>query len=318
MKKLLTLVSVLVIAFALLCMQTFAVENLLTGDWKKGTANGDINKSKDADGMIVYSIGGLNAAYMSPQIDVYGAIKQVIGDQDDATVTISFDARVEFKAGISDEDKAFMGTPVMRAGKISADANASDPTSFADLYEGSLFKKIDAINIIGSGFASPIQLDETWEHYVVTFDVFADDLSDGIFDQWNFCLSSCKGFDSIEKLMFRNTGVYAGDDDGQATPVPVTPTPSPTPEATAVPQATEAPSGNAPTATANSGSKNNTDNKNGTDPGATGSVKLKLTTAGVVALCGMALLVVLLIAAEVFGFIYVKKRFAQLEKNNKE
>ena len=175
-------------------------------------------------------------------------IKQIIGDQEDATVMISFDARVEFKSGASDEDKAFMGTPVMSAGKISADANAADPDSFAELYEGSLFKKVDTVNIIGSGFASPIMLDETWEHYVVIFYVFAEDLSDGIFDEWNFCLSQCKGFDAVEKIMFRNTGVYAGEDDGQATPVPATLTPSPTPEATAEPTTTPE-STNAPTAT---------------------------------------------------------------------
>lgn len=246
----------IVTVFALLCISVAAEESLISGEWKKGLA-GAVAEKKDTDGTVYYEATGIDAQYKSPTVDVYPGVKAAIDGKEMVTMTAAFEVRAVFS---SDFPEGINAKVTMRGGQVSEEAKAIDKAEFPDLYQGSLFTKIDTVNIMSVPVSMRITVTDEWSTVSFVFDVYSEDLSDGIFDTWDLCLTEIAEVDSIISIQFKKVALTV-EEESTATPEP-TKAPEETPEVTEAPQKTEAPAVTEtpiPTASiGDSGEKNNT------------------------------------------------------------
>lgn len=224
----------IVTVFSLLCISVAAEESLISGEWTKGIAD-TVEEKKDADGMVYYE-ATLDASYKSPVVNVYPGVKAAIDGKEMVTMTAVFEVRASFSSDFSEE--GINAKVTMRGGQVSEEAKAIDQAEFPDLYQGTLFTKIDTANIMSVPVSMPITVTEDWSTVSFVFDVYSEDLSDGIFDAWNLCLTGIAEVDSIASIQFKKVVLTAEE---ESTPEP-TKVPEKTPEATEIPlHKTEAP-----------------------------------------------------------------------------
>lgn len=224
----------IVTVFSLLCISVAAEESLISGEWTKGLAD-TVEEKKDADGMVYYE-ATLDAPYKSPFVNVYPGVKAAIDGKEMVTMTAVFEVRASFSSDFSEE--GINAKVTMRGGQVSEEAKAIDQAEFPDLYQGTLFTKIDTANIMSVPLSMPITVTEDWSTVSFVFDVYSEDLSDGIFDAWNLCLTGIAKVDSIASIQFKKVVLTAEE---ESTPEP-TKVPEKTPEATEIPlHKTEAP-----------------------------------------------------------------------------
>lgn len=247
----------IITVFSLLCISVAAEESLISGEWTKGMAD-TVEEKKDADGMVYYE-ATLDASYKSPVVNVYPGVKAAIDGKEMVTMTAVFEVRASFSSDFSEE--GIDAKVTMRGGQVSEEAKTIDQAEFSDLYQGTLFTKIDTANIMSVPVSMPIMVTEDWSTVSFVFDVYSEDLSDGIFDAWNLCLTGIAEVDSITSIQFKKV-VLTAEEESASTPEP-TKVPEKTPEATEIPlHKTEAPAvTETPIPTAgigDSGEKNNT------------------------------------------------------------
>ena len=224
----------IVTVFSLLCISVAAEESLISGEWTKGMAD-TVEEKKDADGTVYYE-ATLDAQYKSPVVNVYPGVKAAIDGKEMVTMTAVFEVRASFSSDFSEE--GIEAKVTMRGGQVSEEAKAIDQAEFPDLYQGTLFTKIDTVNIMSVPVSMPITVTEDWSTVSFVFDVYSEDLSDGIFDAWNLCLTGIAEVDSIASIQFKKVVLTAEE---ESTPEP-TKVPEKTPEETEIPlHKTEAP-----------------------------------------------------------------------------
>ena len=135
----------------------------------------------------------------------------------------------------------------MRADGFTDKGKAVSKDDFADVYKGSLFKKIDNSNVMSSGLSNnSAVLTSEWSSYEIELDLYQDeDITDELFTKWNLCLSSISKYDEIKSIELTEPVLTIQTDGGAK----ATPTPEATPTATATAAATATPTAKA-TATA--------------------------------------------------------------------
>lgn len=232
MKKLLCVISVILIFLTFLSTNVFAVQ---APTWSKYMSK-TMDEKKTENGESYYSFGGITQNYSSPGLD-FGKLIAEKKDSESITIEISFDARINY---IDDDDpiEINMDTIIRGEGFTSA---LEDKSAFADLYEGSFFKLINNSNIMAYGFnGHKITLTDQWESYNYTLELYNEDLGIGLFEKWFLCFQNYSDFQYIEALEFKNT-VITVTGKGEAPAKTGTPAATKAPEETKVPLKTEVP-----------------------------------------------------------------------------
>lgn len=238
MKKYVSIALTLVLALCLLSLGVNAqAENKLTTSWTSGLAAA-VEEKNDADGTKYVSATGIDGAWKSPFINVYDAVKAIVGNEEEVEVMFTFEMRVQY----SDADAA--GTPItarviIRPSGLSA--GIKDKDTFAETYgnESGMFKN-DGGNVMGyfDTSMSTIETTEEWTIFECPALISKSDLNDSFWTGWDLCVDMISEVEILSALEFRNAGVYLYDDYEPAIPVP---TEEPvTEEPTEIPAPTEA------------------------------------------------------------------------------
>lgn len=293
MKKCGSIVLALALAFCVLTLGVSAqAENKLTATWQKGFTSA-VEVKTDTDGTSYVSATGIEDAWYSPFINVYDAVKAVVGDEEEAEVMFAFEMRVKYK------DEGDAGTPItarviIRPSGLAESIKNED--QFVETYgEEGMFKN-DGGNVMGyfDSSMSTIETTEEWTVFECSHLIPKTDLNDAYWTGWDLCVDMISQPELISALEFRNVGVYSYDDyesiipeptEEPATPVPPTEKPMPT-------QAASTPVGLAPTATATQDSAVDGEQDGGNN------------TTTIVIVCVVAVIV---IAAIVVGVVVAKK-----------
>ncbi len=296
MKKCGSIILALALAFCVLTLGVSAqAENKLTATWQKGFTSA-VEVKTDTDGTSYVSATGIEDAWYSPFINVYDAVKAVVGDEEEAEVMFAFEMRVKYK------DEGDAGTPITARVIIRPSGMAEsikNEDQFVETYgEEGMFKN-DSGNVMGyfDSSMSTIETTEEWTVFECSHLIPKTDLNDAYWTGWDLCVDMISQPELISALEFRNVGVYSYDDyesiipertEEPATPVPPTEKPMPT-------QAASTPVGLAPTATATQDSAVDGEQDGGNN------------TTTIVIVCVVAVIV---IAAIVVGVVVAKKKKA--------
>lgn len=232
--------KVLLCTCAVACSAAMSItafaEKVSAGQWKKGLCGGVSTTTEN--GKTVYVATGIDASYMSPIINIYPEIKKALEKNEEISVTVSFDAKATFE----DEDGESPAIITMRADGFTDKGKAVSKDDFADVYKGSLFKKIDNSNVMSSGLSNnSAVLTNEWSSYEIVLDLYQDeDMTDELFTKWNLCFSSISKYDEIKSIELTEPVLTIEAGSGaKATPTPeATPTATATAAATATPTAT--------------------------------------------------------------------------------
>lgn len=140
MKKCGSIVLALALAFCVLMLGVSAqAENKLTATWQKGFTSA-VEVKTDTDGTSYVSATGIEDAWYSPFINVYDAVKAVVGDEEEAEVMFAFEMRVKYK------DEGDAGTPITARVIIRPSGMAEsikNEDQFVETYgEEGMFKKM--------------------------------------------------------------------------------------------------------------------------------------------------------------------------------
>ena len=181
--------------------------NLLEDDaWVKGIGAATVSKG-DFKGQTTYVFKGMNSSYSSPYLNVYPAVKEAMGEDDEVTVWIVLDIRIANKKGNEGVEHKF-GVK-LRPGKGGKLANAE---TFGELYEGMLFTE-NSGNVVSTLLGSSEgKLNENWQRLEFFVTVYRDDLNDELFDAWNLCFDNMATFADITEIQVKNAGVFLEDD----------------------------------------------------------------------------------------------------------
>ena len=295
MKKVFSMVLVLVLAFSVLTLGISAqAENKLTTSWEKGLA-GAVEQKTDADGTTYASATGISGAWVSPFLNVYDAVKAVVGNEEEAEVMFAFEIRVQYK-NAEDQGTPVTVRPVIRANECADDMKNSE--SFLEIYEGEMFSNKDNANVLAYFDISSLEVIDEWTVFESAKFVSSTELNDTWWKRWDLCVDQISDVDMIASLEFRNAGIYNAEDyesmipeptEEPTTPAPPTEIPTPTQQA-------NTPVGLAPTATATQDSTNDEGQQNDGN-----------NTTTIVIVCVVAVIV---IAAIVIGVVVAKKKKA--------
>ncbi len=300
----------IVLALTMLTMGVSAqAENKLTASWQKGFVSA-VEQKTDEDGTPYVSAMGIENSWYSPFINVYDAVKAVVGEEEEAEVMFVFEMRVKFK------DESDAGTPVaVRA--VIRPSGCSEEIKNQDLFletyqnEEGMFKN-DGGNVMGyfDSSMSTFEVTDEWTVFECSHLISKTDLNDSWWTGWDLCVDQINDYELIEALEFRNTGVYSYDDYESIIPepteAPATPEPTPT-VVPATPVGFVTSSTTAPAVTATEDTASGEQNE--------GDI------TSVIVVCVVAAVV---IAAVIVGIVVVKKKKAgdvaenSDEKNKKE
>jgi len=233
MKKFLSVLTIIALITVIFSINVFAAKNPV---WTKYMSK--TYEEITQDGEKIYAIGGFTASYSTPGLEIGSLIKEK-ANSESVTITISFDARVNY---VDDDDPIDVQLDAIFRGGSLADI-LKDKETMKDVweenYEGSFFKYVSG-NIMAYGFqGAKIMLNEEWQTITFEFELYQEDLGIGLFDEWYFCFQNYNPIDVIECLEFKNT-VVTVTDEGEApakTPAPKTEAPA----KTETPAKTEAP-----------------------------------------------------------------------------
>ena len=294
MKKCGSIILALALAFCVLTLGVSAqAENKLTATWQKGFTSA-VEVKTDTDGTSYVSATGIEDAWYSPFINVYDAVKAVVGDEEEAEVMFAFEMRIQYK-NAEDQGTPITVRPVIRANEC-ADA-MKNSESFLETYEGEMFSNGDNANVMAYFDISSFEVTDEWTVFESSKFVSQTELNDSWWKKWDLCVDQISDADMIASLEFRNAGVYNAEDyesmipeptEEPTTPAPPTEVPTPT-------QAANTPVGLAPTATATQDSAVDGEQDGGNN------------TTTIVIVCVVAVIV---IAAIVVGVVVAKKKKA--------
>ena len=294
MKKYLSIALAFLLTLSMLTAGVSAqAENKLTTSWEKGLA-GAVEQKTDADGTTYASATGISGAWVSPFLNVYDAVKAVVGDEEEAEVMFAFEMRIQYK-NAEDQGIPITVRPVIRANEC-ADA-MKNSESFLETYEGEMFSNGDNANVMAYFDISSFEVTDEWTVFESSKFVSQTELNDSWWKKWDLCVDQISDADMIASLEFRNAGVYNAEDyesmipeptEEPTTPAPPTEVPTPT-------QAANTPVGLTSTATATQDSAVDGEQDGGNN------------TTTIVIVCVVAVIV---IAAIVVGVVVAKKKKA--------
>ncbi len=228
MKKFITVLLILALSLSL---TVFAEdENFLKNEkWTQGHSSG----IKNVDGVWVAT--GISGAYKSPVINILPALEKALGDEDEITVVISFEARMVFKEGTA--DKTSGGRLIARGANGTEFSTKTEASDWREAYsealdgEKSLFYLDPDGNILYSLAEGSVKLTDEWTLVQAPLTLMATQIKNGVVTQWNMCFDGIRNTSAIEALEIRNTSLIISDE----------PIETPTPEPTATPKATPKP-----------------------------------------------------------------------------
>ena len=293
MKKYLSIALAFLLTLSMLTAGVSAqAENKLTTSWEKGLA-GAVEQKTDADGTTYASATGISGAWVSPFLNVYDAVKAVVGDEEEAEVMFAFEVRIQYK-NAEDQGTPLTVRPLIRANECADDIKNSE--SFLEIYEGEMFSNGDNANVLAYFDISSLEVTDEWTVFESSKFVSQTELNDSWWKKWDLCVDQISDADMIASLEFRNAGVYSAEDyesmipeptEEPTTPAPPTEVPTPT-------QAANTPVGLTSTTApvASPTGEEDTDQKNG-------------NTATIIIVCVVAAVVV---AAVILGIVTVKKK----------
>ena len=147
------------------------------------------------DGKEFYRATGIEATYHAPTCDIFQVVKDLVGQKEKAYIKITFQCRIS-------------GTPssaalILRAGNLGKAVSDATPESFASVYGGTLFKKIDSSNVLTNDlFEGKLKLDENWQTVSTVLEIKQSDLNSNLWGAWNLCLSNIEDFEDIAFIDF--------------------------------------------------------------------------------------------------------------------
>ena len=220
MKKFFSLFFSLILCLVLISSTVFAGT-----PWQNGY--GTTVTTKTEGEISYYSAKGITLSYNSPTAEISNEIKKAFGNSDSATVTISFKIRATFTEDAS-ANEMYVNT-IIRAGKF-CDAVKNDINEFENLYEGSLFEKIDSINIMVHNFEGDrLLVTNEWSDVEIELELYKEDLGEGIFEQWLLCFHNYNPLEEINTLELTDVIILPKDaSTDTATSAPTKETPEPT------------------------------------------------------------------------------------------
>lgn len=251
MKKIITLLSALVLTAVLVCTPVFAEgENFVTDQtWQKFLLKGKVTKMTE-DGKEYYHAEGIDAAYNTPGIDILPALKAALGDESDVDIELKFDVRIIFNG---DQSETTTGVCIRARAKTGVNEN-DFVADFKDNYEGAFIKNTSATNLMGR-LATEEKVGTEWKTLTYNFSVEDTDFSFENFGTWMLCLDRLVAADSgaaeyeegVKAVDLRNVVISIAEDsddepeneepstggevNGDPTPIPTakndTPTPTP-------------------------------------------------------------------------------------------
>ncbi|MBP5661778.1 MAG: hypothetical protein J6X30_01315 [Clostridia bacterium] len=309
MRKFFAVILAAVMVLSLLVVAVSAEPAEGAKNYLEGTAWGTVLKGTlkvaEEDGVKVYTYTPpAYVDYRTPTIGVYKAVKELIGDAEDAEVVFSFEIRGVFKeAGDTASAQLMLRGVNPKTNTVTypkpedAEAWDADGNTWDELYNeftdgDKLFTNYDANgNVMRLKMADITILDDEWT-LVQTEPIYINalNLQDSLFGDWILCMNHIETYDAerLLSIQVRNAAVYNYADIEEEEE----PTPEPTEEATAqptdAPEATDAPATTAPAATEEPEAPASSGNYTG-------------LIIGIV--CG-----VVVIAAAVVAFILIKKK----------
>ncbi|MBR6765650.1 MAG: hypothetical protein IKM06_04110 [Clostridia bacterium] len=180
--------------------------NYLKSAWVKGLGASTVSTGTFKD-QTTHVFKGMNNSYASPYLDIYGAVKSALGDEDEVEVWFVLDVRIANKAdNAGDEHKFGMKIRPTKGGKLLSEEDALDE------YEGSLFVHSTggvSKTILSAG---AMMLTESWQRIEISLTVYGDDINDAVFDAWNVCFDNMETYQDIVEIQVKNAGIFLDDD----------------------------------------------------------------------------------------------------------
>lgn len=206
MKKILTVLLAVAIVFSMSVSVFAEVENFAKDiKWAQGYAGGISNK----DGIAKAT--GIKAAYNSPFIDIYPAVKAALGTDTDAELIIRFKVRADFTEG--NEGEISSARTLLRAGSIKAEEVEDWNANYSEATDGESFfysdKGGNIMHYFSSGFSFT---DEEWTTVIIELEVSDTIVNCDLTPKWNFCLDTIGNPGIIESLQFKEFIVAHYDD----------------------------------------------------------------------------------------------------------
>lgn len=208
-----------IFGFMVVCLMTAVLfvsasaqgDNFLEKEWEKGTLGATMEKT-EIDGETVYKGGNISAAYVSPMVSVYDAVKEASGGED-ATVTIAMKVRIEYKKGKEDSETQMRillrGTPADK--KLVKEPDEWNDKYESDLEDTALFKNASG-NVMFTNDRKKTVNDSEWTLVEWTFDVAKDEMESDMLTDWNLCVDTLSNPKDISAILFKDTGVYLTED----------------------------------------------------------------------------------------------------------
>lgn len=206
MRKIFTILLAVAIVFSMSVAVFAEVVNFADGaKWVQGYSGGVSNK----DGVATAT--GIKAAYNSPFIDIYPAVKAALGTDTEAELVIKFKVRADFTDG--NEGEISSARTLIRGGSIKAEEVEDWNASFSDATDGETFFKADnggnIMHYFSSGFSFT---DEEWTTVTIEFQVDDILVNCDLVPKWNFCIDSISNVSIIEALHFKDFVLAQWDD----------------------------------------------------------------------------------------------------------
>ena len=206
MKKIFTILLAVAIVFSMSVSVFAEVENFAKdAKWVQGYAGGVSNK----DGIAKAT--GIKAAYTSPFIDIYPAVKAALGTDTDAELIIRFKVRADFTEG--NEGEISSARTLLRGGSIKPEEVEDWNTNYSEATDGESFFNSDKGGNIMHYFSSGFSFtDEEWTTVIIELEVSDTIVNCDLTPKWNFCLDTIGNYGIIESLQFKEFTVAHYDD----------------------------------------------------------------------------------------------------------
>lgn len=206
MKKIFTILIALVLAFSMSVAVFAEVENFAKDTkWTTGHSGGVSQK----DG--AYKATGIKAAYCSPFINIYPAVKAALGTDTDAELVIKFKIRADFTNG--NEGEVSSARSLIRGGNLKKEEIDGWNAAYEEALDGETFFKADGggniMCYLGSGFTFT---DDEWTTVIIEFSVTDVIVNCDMVSEWNFCIDSISNSAIIDALYFKDFVLAQWDD----------------------------------------------------------------------------------------------------------
>lgn len=236
MKKILTAALACCIAVSALCFGVNAQgKNYLKSEWTNGL---DAQVTKGTDN--VYKATNLKNQWSSPFLSALDSIKDAVSKEE--SIIVTFKIRAVYTDG---NDGEYTSARVLFRGTTPEKIDSKDPAA-SEEWNAKYEESLDGENAVfqcASGnvmfYGSKIEFtDSEWTTVEWAMDLTKAQLESPMVTGWNLCIDTVTDNTLLSAIEIKDTGVFCQSDFESDIPATPTPEPTPTPDADATPTPT--------------------------------------------------------------------------------